>query len=128
MHLHGSAKPIHKLDARAKKVHLISYIGNHIYRVWDPDSNTVHVTSNVTFNKHIRPPVQLSQTKEISGSTDTPYQQPLVPTVMAMQPLDDAIQQIDNTLEDYVHQNEPLFRPVKGFAMIKSISSDLPAP
>jgi hypothetical protein len=47
---------------------------------------------------------------------------------MAMQPLDDAVQQIDNTLEDYVHQNEPLFRPAKGFAMIKSISSDLPAP
>jgi hypothetical protein len=53
MHLHGSAKPIHKLDARAKKVHLVGYVGNHIYRVWDPDSNTVHVTSDVTFDEHI---------------------------------------------------------------------------
>jgi hypothetical protein len=47
---------------------------------------------------------------------------------MAMQPPDDAVQQIDNTLEDHVHQNEPLFQPAKGFAMIKSISLDLPAP
>jgi hypothetical protein len=92
MHLHGSAKPIHKLDACVKKVHLVGYVGNHIYRVWDPDSNTVHVTSDVIFNKHIRPPVQLSQIKEISGLIDTPYQQPLVLTVMAMQPPDDAIQ------------------------------------
>jgi hypothetical protein len=60
MHLHGSAKPIHKLDACAKKVHLIDYVGNYIYRVWDLDSNTVHVTSDVIFNKHIQPPVQLS--------------------------------------------------------------------
>ncbi|GFF99301.1 hypothetical protein IFM53868_10218 [Aspergillus udagawae] len=52
MHLHGSAKPIHKLDARAKKVHLIGYVGNHIYRVWNPNSNTVHVTSDVTFDEH----------------------------------------------------------------------------
>jgi hypothetical protein len=52
MHLHGSAKLIHKLDARAKKVHLIGYVGNHIYRVWDPNSNTVHVTSDVTFDEH----------------------------------------------------------------------------
>jgi hypothetical protein len=73
MHLHGSAKPIHKLDTHAKKVHLISYISNHIYHVWDPDSNTIHITSNVTFNEHIQPPVQLSQIKETSGSTDTPY-------------------------------------------------------
>jgi hypothetical protein len=47
---------------------------------------------------------------------------------MAMQPPDNAVQQIDNTLEDYVHQNEPLFQPAKGFTIIKSISSDLPAP
>jgi hypothetical protein len=47
---------------------------------------------------------------------------------MAMQPPDDAVQQIDNTLEDYVHQNEPLFWLAKGFAMIKSILLDLPAP
>jgi hypothetical protein len=53
MHLYDSAKPIHKLDARAKKVHLVGYISNHIYRVWDPDSNTVHVTSNIIFNEHI---------------------------------------------------------------------------
>jgi hypothetical protein len=59
--------------------------------VWDPDSNTVHVISDVTFNEHIQPPVQLSQTEEISGLIDTPYQQPLVPTVMAMQPPDDAV-------------------------------------
>jgi hypothetical protein len=74
MHLYGSAKLIYKLDVRAKKVHLISYISNYIYHVWDPDSNTVHVTSNVIFNKYIQPPVQLSQTKEISRLIDTPYQ------------------------------------------------------
>jgi hypothetical protein len=73
MHLHGSAKPIHKLDTRVKKVHLISYIGNHIYCVWDPDSNTIYIISNVIFNEYIQPPVQLSQTKETSGLTDTLY-------------------------------------------------------
>jgi hypothetical protein len=74
MYLHSSAKPIHKLDARAKKVHLVSYVGNHIYYVWDLDSNTVYVISDIIFNEHIQPPVQLSQTEEISGLIDTPYQ------------------------------------------------------
>jgi hypothetical protein len=91
MHLHSSAKPIHKLDARVKKVHLIGYISNHIYYVWDLDSNTVHIISDVTFNKHIQPPVQLSQTEETSGLIDTLYQQPLILIVIAMQPLDNAI-------------------------------------
>jgi hypothetical protein len=73
MHLHSSAKPIHKLDAHMKKVHLISYISNHIYCVGDLDSNTVHIISDVTFNKHIQPPVQLSQTEETSRLIDTLY-------------------------------------------------------
>ena len=50
-HLHGSAKPEDKLSARAKKGFLIGYNGKNIYRIWDPESDTILTSSDVTFNE-----------------------------------------------------------------------------
>jgi len=40
-HLHGSAKPNTKFDARARDGYFIGYNGKHIYRVWDPETDTI---------------------------------------------------------------------------------------
>ena len=50
-HLHGSAKPEDKLSARAKKGFLIGYNGKNIYRIWDPNSDTILTSSDVRFNE-----------------------------------------------------------------------------
>ncbi|OXV06764.1 hypothetical protein Egran_05469, partial [Elaphomyces granulatus] len=50
-HLHGSAKPEDKLSARAKKGFLIGYNGKNIYRIWDPNSDTILTSSDVKFNE-----------------------------------------------------------------------------
>ena len=47
-HLHGSAKP----NARARDGYFIGYNGKHIYRVWDPETDTILTTSDVDFHEH----------------------------------------------------------------------------
>jgi hypothetical protein len=46
-HLHDSAKPNTKVDARAKNGYFIGYNGKHICRVWDPETDTILTTSVV---------------------------------------------------------------------------------
>ena len=51
-HLHGSAKPNTKFDPRARNGYFIGYNGKHIYRVWDPETDTILTTSDVDFHEH----------------------------------------------------------------------------
>ncbi|CBF81124.1 hypothetical protein AN5227.2 [Aspergillus nidulans FGSC A4] len=60
MHLHEASKhagkPTSMIDPKAKKVHIVGYRGTHFYVVWDPETNQLHDTSNVSINEVFRPP------------------------------------------------------------------------
>jgi hypothetical protein len=51
-HLHGSTKPNTKFDARARNGYFIGYNGKHIYRIWDPETDTIVTTSDVDFHEN----------------------------------------------------------------------------
>ena len=59
MHLHEASKdagkPTSMIDPKAKKVHIVGYRGSHFYVVWDPETNQLHDTSNVSINEVFRP-------------------------------------------------------------------------
>lgn len=68
---HGARKPADKLSARAGEYKLIGFQGAHIFRLWDPTSDQVLVSSDVIFPP--RPsssPVQKEQ--QTSSSHESP--------------------------------------------------------
>lgn len=43
-----------KLAERSRKFKLVGWEGTHIFRLWDPENNTIHRARDVVFNEHLQ--------------------------------------------------------------------------
>ena len=114
IHLHGSEKPTGKIDARAKKVHLVGYVSPTIVKVWDPEKNTVRTVNDAVINESFST-LTLSLKEETTKSD--------LPPATVIQP------EIDDTPEPLTDQDLPV-RPAKAFASVQiaAYDADLSAP
>ncbi|THC98807.1 hypothetical protein EYZ11_001715 [Aspergillus tanneri] len=77
LHLHGASKsagkPNTKLNPHTKNVYIVGYCGTHMYVVWDPETNTVRDTSDVSVNDlNNLCRIQMAVTHRLQGNTEPP--------------------------------------------------------
>lgn len=131
MHLHGASKyagkPTSKIDPKAKKVHVVGYQGRHIYVIWDPEINQLRDTSDISIKEEFNPP--LSKPYEAAKAPEAGK------ALETVKPGETAEAAEPKTNEDLLIQDisditsgEELYRPAKGFAILKSVESPLPKP
>jgi hypothetical protein len=100
MQLHETSK----IDPKAKKVHIVGYRSSHTYVVWDPETNQLRDTSDISINEEFRPP-QSKPCEADKTNKDLPTK----------------------NLSD-INSRDEFYRPAKAFAILKSTNSPLPEP
>ena len=103
---------------RQKKVHVVGYQGSHIYVIWDPEINQLRDTSNILIKEEFSPPQNklYEATKAAETIKATKAAEPKTNKNLPMQDISD------------ITSREELYRPAKGFAILKSTESPLPEP
>lgn len=99
IHLHGLDKPKGKVDARAKKVHLVGYISPTIVQIQDLEKNIVKTVNDAIINERFEPPTSVDRVDSTTTSN--------TPTITIVESDDQPL--IDREL---------LVRPAKAFAVV----------